>query len=768
MKRYILFFLLWGMHSVIGRSITPVDMFNTQTSPVTKAKTTKREAKIRFRFDQEPLSNILNRFAAKKHINIVLPQGKDALKETITFRHEKKQIPLSEAEYYINLFLGMAGYRIYPENNFLTVSKKSDNNTSREPFNLYIDVTPDNLPQTDQTIKAIYYLSNMRVPENPQSNDPINLIIKDILGNKKGFMFDHESNAIILIGPANNISSLMRILLELDKTGSPEIIEAVPLYNSSASTIVKILKDQLLATTSQPGRNASAANSTLYFGADTRVIADPNHNKLLLLGKEAAINRIREFVKKYLDAPTDSGKSIIHVHDVQYLDAKKFASTLQKVVQQSQTGQSKKTTDGPYRFFDNITIVAEEVKESQSKTAGSQTSSGTVSIGGNRLIIACTNSDWAILKPLIERLDKPEFQIILEIMIVDLTVQSNKSLQAQTRNPKWLKLHEDSNSQVEFQTAHALGGTIMNDNNTLLASDLLRILDSNPTQSAARSATSNTNLGSMLISFNDSCGEGIWGILKVLDSWSKQKILSHPFIVTKNNVTTRQARVEKKRAAGDRASGKDTSVTTIKQEDFDAELSIEVTPRASSQHRLNLDVSVKIEDFIPNTNFARTTRDVRTNTNMSSGQVLVLGGLTKDNESNSHTAWPLLHKIPVIGNLFKGTSHSNEKSNLLIFIHPTIVEPKLESGLNKHTDEKIQEGYIQAEDASKLFANAKDPITRLFFEQMHRQEDALATYLEETHYNYEREHSTDVTQEDEDDLRTLFADEKNPFASEAA
>lgn len=717
----------------------------TKTSKRKKQTKKPQEPYVSFDFKDEKLINIINLIAAKKGINIVLPQGNDAIKTTISFKQTGK-IPLSQAEKYLSLFLEMSGYTMYPTDGFFVISKKADNTAGREPVNLYVGVPPNELPQNSETIRAIYYLINFQVPPTNQGTEPISVILTEMLGAKK-FMYDQKSNAIILYGPADKIASVMTIILELDAAGSPEVVEVFPLFYSSADTVAKLIQGQISAVTKSPQTGARVQASTesgSYFAPNTRAIADTRTNSIVLMGREAAVSRIKSFVREYIDVPAESGKSILHLYDLQYLDSKSFADVLKKIVAQNITGQSEKDSSaGAYRFFEGVNIIAEEetpddiAKDVATSSGASavQGAKGKVSFGGNRLIVTAKNDDWVLIKELIEELDKPELQVIIEIMILDVTLRGAKSLEMQARNPLNINLHDSSN--VQFQSAQIVEPILdpNNTNPTTLAGDLLRLLGLIPNdRSIAVNETSGTSSGTTIISFKDPCSDKIWALLSILDKWITTKIISHPFLVTKNNVKAKERLTTIRQGDGrEVASG---GVATVKIEDFKAELAVEVTPRISSLDRLNLQIRIDIDNFLTNvpTDFTRATRSVETNATLSTGQILILGGLTQEADTESESKVPILGDIPIFGYLFKSTVKSKIKNNLAIFIQPTIIEPKLRSGQNRYTDDRIQLEKKRLE-AENLFSTNKDPIVRMFFNNMGKSgPETLDEYLKETHY----------------------------------
>lgn len=727
---------------------TPAIRVPNLTSPesiVNKATGTKRkrrEKRVSFNFKDESLVTILNKFASQKGINIILPQGANAINQQITFKLDKK-IPLSEAENYLYTFLDLAGYTMFPNGNFYIV-QKTDPNTIRNPFPLYINVKPQDLPNNDDRIRAIFYLSNMKVPNDTTGQDPLTAILKDMLSVNTSFLYDPKSNGIIITDKSNRIASVMNVILELDTANTRDVLEEVPLFNSSATTLAALIKNQLLAISNNTPsllRSDTKTEPSLYFSTNISVVADTRTNKLYLIGRQSAVTRLRDFIREYLDADPDSGRSILHVYDLQYLDAETFATTLQNIVAtppgSSDGGdQSTSSASGPERYFDSVQIVAETLQQApaaqqvatgtpppaENNTGPSPASLNGTFTGGNRLVVAAKHSDWKKIKQLIAELDKPQPQVIIEVLIVDLTFQDQKLLAAQTRNPSSLHLPQG----VEFQAAHITSpitnatqnsdGSGNNNNATTIAGDLLRLFGNNQSIATPLTTAPARGAGALIVSFNDLCGQsGIWGLLEILQEYSETRVLSHPYLVTLNNFQAQESLSQIKRLRGEQSVG-EGAVSSLRQVDVPATLNISVVPRVASDKRLNLQISISIDQFLtqdPNDG-TRVTRNIQTTANLSSGQVLILGGLTRITNNESGTETPLLAQIPIIGQLFKSRGLNLQKTNLAVFISPTIVNPKLRGGQARYTADKVNNAYADLNEG-QIFDTLRDPITRWFF-----------------------------------------------------
>jgi hypothetical protein len=150
-------------------------------------------------------------------------------------------------------------------------------------------------------------------------------------------------------------------------------------------------------------------------------------------------------------------------------------------------------------------------------------------------------------------------------------------------------------------------------------------------------------------------------------------------------------------------------------ERIDAKLTLKIVPRISATAKtINLNVDINIDQFIGATTNTRTTRKVLTNANINTGDILALGGLINLNNLESTNETPLLSRIPLIGQFFRQRSKAATKTNLTVFISPTIIEPRLRKGIGSYTNDYIGVAKNYANEGA-LFDTLKEPITRWFF-----------------------------------------------------
>ncbi len=687
-----------------------------------------------FHYKDEPLINVINHIAAAKNVNIVLPQGiNNTVKLTFSL---EDPVSVDKAWELLSSILDVAGYAIIPKQDYFTVVKQGQTIT-RDTAPIYINVAPEELPETDQYIRYLYYLTNIKGGKDSE----IGTVLTTLLPQDSYVAFDSNVNAVILVSQSNAIKAVMRIVKQLDQSVYQETMETVRLNYADAKAIADLFNNTILKATPDASRyrvDVRKPSELSYFSKNTRIIAYDRTNHLIILGRPQAIARIKDFIFRYLDIDLESGKSILHVYQLRYLNAKDLVPVLQSIVagnSNAGTGQSKAagaSKGGPERFFDEVIITSDE-RETQS---GAEKDAVGYS-GGNKLIIACRNDDWRVLKKLLDELDKPHRQVLIEVLIADLTLGDQRQLDSMIRNPAKIPMPND----MAFQSAQFGPGIINNrwaSPQTLgyiqkpeqVSSDLLRNAfnsDGSVNDSGSFNVANLSPAGSTVIEISDQSTGSTWGILQVLQAFNDRKIISHPHIIATHN---KEATIDVKQQLllQGNVSG-DTINTVIQNKPVNAPFTITLTPLLSSGQTVRLKISILIEDFLSTSGEpARTHREVITTANVNSGDILALGGLVRSDIEQSRNETPLLAKVPILGNFFKGQTGTLDKTSLTVFISPTIIEPRSRRGVEDTSKDyiNIAEKYVKS---GVLFEALKDPITRWFFNLAENPEEALNEYL---------------------------------------
>lgn len=682
-----------------------------------------------------------------------------------------KKLTIDEAWDVLGTLLDIAGFTMVPYENSIRIIKNPGKDISREPMPTYIGVSLDQIPKTDQYIRYLYYLANIRVSDAPENE--LNGILKDLLPETALFRADTTTNGLLIVAKGSDIAAAMKIIVELDTVGFQEKFDIMSLHHTSAGIVAQLLNENILKSENANiyRLDTKKAKDVPYFSNFTKVIPEERLNKLIIVGRAQAVDRLKSFIKTHIDVAPDSGKSMLHVYRLQYLDAVQFAPVLKSIVTDNRPGgpsQARggdKTIGGVDRFFDQVEIIADKpVTESEELKY----------YGGNKLIVAARNDDWKQIKKIIEELDQPQKQVLLEILIADLTTDDTKALGAMTRIPIKIPIPDS----MSFQAAHLDRLPPIPDqlpNPTSLDADLLSIAYTTaqdgsivagttvgPNPTATFSAANVAPAGATVMSLNDNDGR-TWSILELQQAISNSKIISHPHVMATNNKEAR-VKIGEQRFLTDAGSGSYGGTVIVTLKPIDALLEVKITPRISSADTVNLQVLVTINEFIDTAasqNNTQTTRNLKTNANVKNGGIFALGGLIKNTTTNIVTETPFFSKIPILGWFFKKRRNEIIQNNLTVFICPTIVEPRLRGGVNEYTADYITlaKDYVNQE----LFSNLKDPITHWFFRAPDHSSEAIDTYIDRTQQNAKH-----IGSSGEEPIKQALANKGEAFANNSA
>lgn len=691
----------------------PVSLYASPEDLPAPHKSSKRTFK--FKFIGKSLVDVINAVAAAKEANIVLPSGADVINNKVTIALEDKVSP-DEAWNLLLTILDAAGYSL------LTVDAKNDMYRIRKTtgdiayntFPLYVNIAYTDLPDTAERIGYLYYFNNVRISE-PSATSEIDAILKGLLPANSKTVQNKESNTLFISAQANNIRSVMEIITTLDKAEFQESLEIITLHHTSAKPVADMFNDEILKNTAQPINrinNDKKSGSSSYFSQNIRLIPMMRTNSLIMIGRRQAIDRVKEFIHKYIDVELESGESILHVYELQYLNAAELRPVLKNIIDAKgkSSGQSKSEGEGSIeRFFEGVIIMDDSVLATNEASAQNKSS-----YGGNRLIIAARNKDWKRISKIIEELDTPQQQVIIEVLIADVTIADSRVLNSMARNFDSMPLPEQVNIQ-SAQAAHVIG-----DNGqapTTIKSDLLRDAfnaSGNYVTDAAngdRSLAALAPAGTTVLSISSSDGK-TYGILEMLKKLTNSRILSHPHVIAKNNnpalVTISESRLV------DDAASASANTTTVSRTYIPAPLKVTVTPRINADSSVNLSIKVTIEEFLGTTGADRISRTVETNVNIKDKDILALGGLVRNISNTAESSTPILGKIPILGMFFRNNSVNNAEVSLMVFISPTIITPRVRGGFGSYTEDYMNISKQFAQQGG-LFDSLRDPVTRWYF-----------------------------------------------------
>lgn len=780
--------------AVVQDGASPEQKTKSFVFPKNKKKLEEKKKNFTFKFTDENLIDVINIVAEKKGANIALPAGPNAITSKITISIEEK-MTFDEAWDFLIEVLDIAGYSVVPSSGIYQIVRTTPEVT-REALPIYIGVPWEQLPDSEQKIRAVFYLSNIKVPggDLPEADNELFKVVTTLMPNGQSgtagasprLLFDPVTNAIIIAERASIIRSIMQIVSALDTTGFREKIEMLPLRNTVAAEVKQIFDEIMKTPQTNPYRldARKPVSESTYFSKFVRIIPYGRLNMLIVLGREQAVDRVKEFIQKYIDVPQDSGESVFHVYALQYLDAAEFARILQDIVNASSTGgtgqsraDSQASQGGTERMFEGVVITHDRPDSSRGNGGEADSKTDSVYYGGNRLIIAARHDDWLRIKKLCEELDTPQPQVIIEVLVADLTLDDSRALGSILRNNLTIPLIGD----VQFQSAQLASASAaipmvnnMTQNGGLSPAtvgldnanhdndvDLLRdaydssgnalTVETWPGKPATnQSIAGQASPGTTAISLIDPCTKKVWSLLEIRNVIDYRKVLTNPHIVAVNNKQTELIIGESRLVPG-AAVGNQGGNATQPKEKLDALLKLSIKPRIClspdgdpANDTIQLGINLDINDFeetdftistAENPNAAnRYQRTVTTSAHVRSREVIPLGGLLRRDTTQSANETPVLSKIPILGYFFKDRAGTATDTVLTVFLCPTVVRPRLRrGGVDRYTRDyvKLTKKYAQE---GMLFDSLKDPVTRWFFNTESDIVDTVNDFLQDDEF----------------------------------
>ncbi|WP_460841085.1 type IV pilus secretin PilQ [Noviherbaspirillum agri] len=291
----------------------------------------------------------------------------------------------------------------------------------------------------------------------------------------------------------------------------------------------------------------------------------------------------------------------------------------------------------------------------------------------NQIFITDIQSKLDEVRKLVQKTDIASRQVLIEARIVEANDTFSRNLGAKlafglqtTPNGR---IFEASGQQTG--TVSAAGGS--SSNAPGLNSPALATVNGNPVNLPAN-GIGGYNPGSLALTLFNAAATRFIGLeLSALEADGKGKIISSPRVVTADQL---KALIEQgtELPYQQATSSGATSVAFRK-----ANLKLEVTPQITPDGNVILDVDVNKDSVGRETlsGFAIDTKHVKTQVLIDNGGTVVIGGIFQQTERDAVTKVPLFGDIPVLGHLFKTTGVTNEKTELLIFLTPKIVDEKL-------------------------------------------------------------------------------------------
>ena len=435
-----------------------------------------------------------------------------------------------------------------------------------------------------------------------------------------------QPNVLIISDHASNINRLVEIVNRVDVADSLEV-SIIDLKEAWVEDIVALL-EQLAPE--QIGKSAKGPNRV-------SIVASERTNSLVIKGDRYTVARVKQLVSQ-LDVPANRSGTIKVVR-LAHSDATKMAEILNSLVKEQKSGESGGMVE--------VSVQADEAI--------------------NALVIRADPANMIDIMDIIDSLDVRRMQVLIEAAIVEVTADFSRQLGSE------LALGSASSSTTPLGLT-APSGTLAQ----ILQGLAITGQPSAPTSLGDAPLIAGGRL--------DATGTSFAFIIKALAANGDVNLLSTPSITTMDNeeakIVVGQNVPFRTGSTVTGSQGTTNPFTTIQREDVG--LTLEVTPHINSDNLVRLLIHQEVSEVDASSlsgigsqaaaDLITNKRTIDTTILVEDSEVIILGGLIRDKETQGESRVPVLGSIPGLGMLFRNRTTSTEKQNLMVFLRPTVLK----------------------------------------------------------------------------------------------
>lgn len=530
------------------------------------------------------------------------------------------------------------------------------------------EITPDGGRLADDIVTRVIRVNNVSAAQ-------LVPILRPLIPQYGHLAAHPASNILIISDRAANVERMQRIIQRIDQETTADI-EVIRLENASAAEVVRIV------TTLSQGAKAAEGGAT----PAATLVADERTNSVLISGDRNERLRLRTLVA-HLDTPLQEGGDT-RVRYLRYADAKDLATKLQNQYQKQAAGPASGQNVAPPTEKGDIIIWADE--------------------STNALIMTAPPKIMKAMNAVIDKIDIRRMQVMVETLIVEVSADKASEL-----GVNWAVGDADLDNAIgvtRFDLPNSGGGGIVG---------LAGAIDSGDSAALGAAIGKGLNLGVGRLS--DS-GVSFAALINALASDASTNIVGTPVLVTMDNEEA-EIKVGQEvpfitgQFTNTGATGGQTSVNpfqTIQREQVG--LTLKLTPQINQGDAVLLKIQQELSALLANVRGAAdlitSNRTITTSVIVEDGGTLVLGGLMQDDLRETQQRIPLLGSLPLIGQLFRVDSTTKNKTNLMVFIKPTIIRDHAQAAFE--TDAKYNfvrnQQLAQNPDKVALMPGEKRPL----------------------------------------------------------
>jgi general secretion pathway protein D len=499
--------------------------------------------------------------------------------------------------------------------------------------------------------------------------------VRPLVSREGSVTANAAGNSLVVADYADNIRRIRSVIARIDSDTAETRV--VPLRNAGAREIATALQ----TLSSVGGPRGTVAISPV-----------DSSNAIALRGDARAVARFADIIAD-LDRRAAAG-SEIRVVFLQHADAEKLLPVLQTLVGQTPSITSQVVSNAQTRRVPGTAPAVPAAAAAPAASGGSGTGVGHSPAiiaryeGTNAIIISASADVQRTLGEVIRQLDTRREQVLVEAIIVEISDTAARKLGIQLAfgGPNGGAFTTYSN--VTPPIVPIAGGILQNE----LSGGTTTTTTVNGTTTTTTSGNSNgsTLLQGALSAVNSATGGTagaafglgnnlyLGAIINAVSQDNQSNLLSTPSVVTLDN---QEAKIlvgqEIPVTTGEALSGNfDNAFRTVQRQNVGIQL--EVKPQIGEGGAIKLFLRQEVSSIAGavtnnSSDLILNKREIQTTMTVDDGQIMAIGGLLDDNERRTLEKVPVLGDIPLFGELFRSRSRSRGKTNLMVFIRPTIL-----------------------------------------------------------------------------------------------
>jgi general secretion pathway protein D len=518
-------------------------------------------------------------------------------------------------------------------------------------------------------------------------------------------------NSIIVADFADNIARIRQIVSSIDRdTASTQLLV---LQNAGAREIAEALST-LTAQGAQGGR-----------GSAISIVPIDSSNSIAFRGDAATVARMMQIARD-LDRRAASGTEL-RVIFLEHADAEQLLPVLQQLLGQaatppastSRSGSRTAATTGRRSTIGGSRAASPAAEPAPAASTNSNGGSGGAGVFGNKatvvtrfeganaIVIAAPADVQRQLGEVIRQLDQRRPQVLVEAIIVEISDTAAKQLGVQLllagtegSNIPFAVTNYSNASPNILTIAGAVAAQELRTSTTTVNGQVVTTTDRSPIADALEEAAAQEllnargGLGGMAFR----AGNAIFGaIVNAVQSDNRSNLLATPSVTVIDNQPAHfLAGQEVPVTTGEALSDNfDNAFRTVQRQNVG--ISLDVTPQINAGDTVKLDIRQEVSSVAGtvggrnSADLILNKREIETSIVVDNGDIIGIGGLLNDNERRTIEKIPFLGDLPVVGNLFKSRGKARDKTNLMVFIRPTILRSAADA--RAMTDRRY--GYIR-------------------------------------------------------------------------